>query len=246
MSNEESLGRRGAQTPNSSTSELNAQSFLVRQILATLSTSKVVKIIAVTNDGDLSPVGFVDVQPMVTQVDGDGQPFPHSVIFNIPYFRLQGGTNAVIIDPKVGDIGICVFSDRDISTVKETRDTAKPGSMRSFNAADGLYIGGVLNGMPEQFIMFNEGGIRVVSPTKIRFEAPVIELVAETSISSEAPTITVDASGSVVMTTPNVTASATLTAPLLKGTTDVQYAGKSAVAHKHTGGTIAGLTGTTV
>lgn len=238
MSNDENLGRRGAQTPNSSTDELNAQSFLVRQILATLSTTKVVRVISVSNAGGLSPVGFVDVQPMVSQVDGDGVPYPHGVIFNIPYFRLQGGADAVIIDPKVDDIGIMVCSDRDISTMKESRDIAKPGSMRSFSAADGIYIGGILNGTPTQYIVFNSDGVKVVSPTKIRFEAPVVDIVAST--------VNVQASGSMEVTSPHLNASGTVTAPNVEGTTDVKYAGHSAVAHIHTGGTIAGKTGPTV
>ena len=131
---------------------------------------------ACTNEGDLSPVGFVDIMPLVNQIDGKGNPTPHVTIYNIPYLRLQGGTNALILDPQVGDIGIAVFASRDISKIKSTKAQANPGSGRSYDFADGLYLGGVLNAVPQQYVRFSSSGIEIVSPTKITLTAPDIEI----------------------------------------------------------------------
>ena len=164
------------------TSELNAQSFLVEQIINRVQTATLVKIITVTNEGGIEPVGFVSVKPMVNQMTGDRRSVEHGIIYNVPYFRIQGGTDAIILDPKVGDIGICLFCSRDISVVKNTRKQANPGSYRKFALADGLYIGGVLNGLPVQYIAFSAAGITVTSPTKIIINAPETEINSNVTI----------------------------------------------------------------
>ena len=154
----------------------NSAYFLVQQILGRVGTMKLVRVEAVTNEGELAPVGFVDVLPLVNLIDGLGNVTVQKTVFGLPYFRIQGGTNAVIMDPQVGDIGLCVISDRDISTVKEAREPSPPGSRRRFDIADGVYIGGILNGEPEQYVRFAEDQIELVSPTKITMTAPQIEI----------------------------------------------------------------------
>jgi hypothetical protein len=42
----------------------------------------------------------------------------------VPYFRVQGGADAIIIDPKVGDLGIAVFCSRDITGVKRSKEAS--------------------------------------------------------------------------------------------------------------------------
>jgi len=103
------------------------------------------------------------------------------------------------LDPKVGDIGIALFADRDISTVTATKKQATPGSRRKFDMADGLYIGGVLNGVPVQWIEFSEAGINITSPTAISLNAPDVnincktfELNATTAATITTPTFTVN------------------------------------------------------
>lgn len=155
-------------------SEFNALSFLVNQILNSRNVAALVQVKAVTNNGGLSPAGFVDVLPLVNQLDGAGNKTPHGIVHSLPYFRLQGGTNAVILDPQVGDIGVAVFADRDISAVKASRAPANPGSMRRADLADGLYLGGFLNGTPSQVVRFAADGVHVTSPTAVHIVAPVI------------------------------------------------------------------------
>jgi hypothetical protein len=181
------LGYRGAADATSGGSPFNENLFLIHSVLAFVSTAKLVRIKAVTNAGDLSPVGFVDVLPLVNQTDGEDNAVPHGVVHNIPYFRLQGGDNAVILDPGIGDIGLCIFADRDISAVKNAKDVANPGSKRRFDMADGLYLGGYLNGVPQQYVRFSASGIEMVSPTKVTLRAPLVEIDASTSFTVNSP-----------------------------------------------------------
>jgi hypothetical protein len=173
-------GRVGFQEPLDTGSDFSAQSFLVDQIIGKLATTALVKVAKVYSVGEVQPVGKLDVIPMVHQIDGDGSPTEHQTIYGLPYFRLQGGTDAVILDPKVGDIGIAVFCSRDISIVARSKKPSAPASRRRFDWADGLYIGGVLNGVPQQYVRFAADGVHVVSPTKIQLISPIVNILANT------------------------------------------------------------------
>lgn len=157
--------------------------FIITNLIGRIQTVTLVQVKAVNATG-VSQVGTVDVQPMVAQLDGQGNAYPHGIIHNIPYFRLQGGSNAVIIDPQVGDIGMCGFCSRDISSVKANKTPSNPQSLRRFDYADGLYFGGFLNGTPEQYIHFKEGGIDVISPGEIKLKGSKVILDAPVETSS--------------------------------------------------------------
>lgn len=168
----------------SATSELGAIEFVVTSILNRIATATLVKVLAVSNDGGVSPIGTVSVQPLVNQVDGAGAAMPHGQISDLPYFRLQGGANAVIIDPQVGDIGAAIFCMRDISSVKRAGQQSNPGSFRKFDWADGLYLGSFLGAAPSQYLRFSSDGIEIVSPN-------AVNVTATNGISLTAPTLTI-------------------------------------------------------
>lgn len=233
------LGYQGTQRPGSNQGEYNAQTFLAESLINRISSCTLVQIVSVTNAGALSPVGFVDVQPLVNQLDGNSNAVPHGVVHGLPYFRLQGGADAIIIDPKVGDVGIAVFADHDISSVKANKAQANPGSMRRFSMADGLYIGGVLNGVPTQYIRYSASGIEVHSPTKIKLTAPEIEITATTKVTTTAPLAQTDApvialNGNVTQTTGGGVAGVTLQGPLHVNT-EVFAQTTPLHTHQHTG-----------
>lgn len=139
---------------SASTSAYNNTTFLVEQMLALTRIATIVQIKKCTNSGGVSPVGFVDVTPLVNMMDGLGQGSEHGVIYNLPYSRLQGGKNAIICDPVVGDIGMALIADRDISLVKKTKKRSLPGSRRRNDLADGVYLFGILNAVPTQYVRF--------------------------------------------------------------------------------------------
>jgi len=152
----------GQRAPEDTLHHFNVLSFVIKQSLGRMRTCTLVQVLSCTNSGGVAAFGFVDVQPMVNQIDGLGNPLPHGKLFKLPYFRLQGGKNAIICDPEKGDIGIAVFSDRDISRVKNTQAQSNPGSRRQYDLSDGIYIGGVLNAVPTQYVEFITGtGIKI-------------------------------------------------------------------------------------
>jgi hypothetical protein len=181
--------------------DYNQIAFVIQQAMTKMQTSTLVKVVACTNSGGVSPVGFVDVVPMVAQLDSNGVGHPHTTIFNLPYLRIQGGSNGIIIDPEPGDIGIACFASRDITKVKNTRAPAVPGSYRTYDYADGMYLGGMLNGAPNQYVQFNSAGVKILSPSKVEINAPTVEINAST-VTINASTVDINASTSSTVTTP--------------------------------------------
>lgn len=147
---------------------------IVQSLLAQVETATLVRIEAVYPPGELMPWGLVDVRPLVQQVGSDGQTVEQPVIYAIPFLRLQGGTNAIEIDPQIGDVGICVFCSRDCSAVLDTGQSAPPATPRRFDLSDGLYLGGLLNAQPQRVIRFTDGGIEIEAMGTVRIVGDVV------------------------------------------------------------------------
>ncbi|MBI1213615.1 MAG: hypothetical protein GC190_19325 [Alphaproteobacteria bacterium] len=160
MTGTNSDGYAGQQQVSAAASDYNVTYFIVQQILGRCSFMKLVQVVGVSGGG-VAPVGFVNVKPMVNLVDGAGNSSEHGIVYNLPYTRLQGGDSAVIIDPKVGDIGWACCADRDGSVVKSTRAPGNPGSQRRYSLSDAVYLGGILNAAPMQYVFFTEAGIEI-------------------------------------------------------------------------------------
>ena len=148
--------------------------FIINRIIGKHRTVTLVQVVAVKDEnGSGEPdAGCVDIKPLVMAKDAQGTLSSRGTIYNVPFFRLQGGSNAIVIDPHVGDIGIAVIADRDISNVKSTKAEAPPGSDRRYSLDQALYIGGLLNGEPQQYIKFTSKGIDITSPTAVTINAP--------------------------------------------------------------------------
>lgn len=214
----ENLAFIGNADDTSHTSELNAISFMVNSIIGRKAIATIVKVIAIKAAGEVSAVGYLDCQPMVAQIDGYGKIVEFGPLYNLPYIRIQGGANAVIIDPQIGDIGLAVFCEQDIGTVKTTRQNGPPGSRRRNDRGDGIYVGGILNQSPAQYVQFSSDGIKIRSPKKITLDAPEI-----------------DFNGLIIQTAGDASSgSVSLIGPLTV-TNDVTATGTSVHTHLHSG-----------
>lgn len=167
---------KGFASPEIPFNQFNSMKFVVERLLNKVQTTTICKVLKCTNSGGVSPIGYVNVQPMVNMVDSSGQAVAYPILYNVPYMRIQGGANAVILDPKAGDIGILSFASRDISKVKNSKVQNNPDSERTFDLADGLYLGGILNAAPSQYVRFSDSGIELVSPTKVTITSPSMVL----------------------------------------------------------------------
>jgi len=185
------------QGPTDTATDFQALRFFIEQRLRKVQTFILVEVLAVKPAavGDLTgTVGTVDVQVLADQVDGAGNVVEHVTLYGRPYSRIQGGVNAFICDPQVGDIGGMAFASRDLSAVIEAQEHAPPGSARIFNYADGLYLGGFLNDTPENYVEIGDDAINVVHTTQINIQAPNISITGA-----------VNANGAVISTAGEVT-----------------------------------------
>lgn len=151
-----------SQTINTPGSLYNEIMFAVRQILKTdVHTALPVRVQAVyprapgSTHGDVA--GFVDAELMIDQIAPDGTRLETGTIFNLPYFRLQAGLAAIVIDPVVGDDGLAVFAERDISRFKKTHEKNIPPSYRMHSLSDGFFFGGFSDKIPEVYIRISRG-----------------------------------------------------------------------------------------
>lgn len=161
------------------TTEWNRMQFAIRSIMNGMATAQLVQVKAISGD-------TVDIQPMVAQLDGAGNAVPHGTIHNIPIWRLQGGTSGVIVVPAVGDIGLAVFASSDISGVKRAKQPTTPGSRRRFDWADGIYLGGLLNAEPTQFIRMDDAGITITAGSGLPVTINANEVVVSGKITTGA------------------------------------------------------------
>lgn len=165
-----------------------AQLFIIEKLLRGLHTCTLVTVIAVQPTA--GKVGFVTVQPLVLDTDTNAVVLAQTPIYNVPYMRYQGGTSAVILDPVVDDIGLAMFAENDITNVKQTLAAGAPATQRTHSTADALYIGGVLNPDPTQWVKFqpNAAGIDIVSPGEVTLQAGTsVTITSGTTTTVNAP-----------------------------------------------------------
>lgn len=135
---------------------------IVMSLMSGMYTGELVEVVDVSTTG-LNPVGFVSVKSLTLRINADNENMEDGIVHNVPYFRLQGGTNAIICDPEIGDIGFCGICSRDISQVKKIRSYSGVNSKRKFDISDAFFFGGWSSKTPEQYIMFTKDGIKMKS-----------------------------------------------------------------------------------
>lgn len=145
---------------------------IVMNALSLINTGELVKVTAVQSNG-LAPVGFVSVKPLTMRMNADNNNVELSEIHNVPFFRLQGGANAFIVDPQVGDIGYCGFCSRDISIVKRIRDFAGTNAIRYSDISDAVFFGGWSANTPQQYVWFDGDEIKIKAAAKVTIDAPL-------------------------------------------------------------------------
>lgn len=179
--------------PTSSAAEFLTWEFFVLQILRRVQTVTLVKIVEL-HGGGLAAPGTVDVLPLVNQVDGAGNSIPETTLYGRPYMRWQGGNNGIILDPQATDIGIMVFASRDLSSVLSGRTQAPPPSGRIFSFSDGLYLGGLPNGVPTSYLYIAaNGAITLKSTQSITVNGVTIDTSGNLTSPSQVKGATLDA-----------------------------------------------------
>jgi hypothetical protein len=175
---------------NTAGSDYNAEDFHIRRVLSEINTAEPVTVDAVDIPDPKGPVGFVDVSPLTMLVDGEGKGMAQGTQFRLPYFRIQGGKNAVILDPQPGDKGLAVYAMRDTEALKETRGDSgpvNPGSGRTLDQGDGFYLGGFLNGAPERWVWIHDDGVEIEGKDSLHTYGKITVMNAENGWTVNAP-----------------------------------------------------------
>jgi hypothetical protein len=236
-------------TPSDFFTDVAGIQLIINTALSGLRTSIPVKVLSVSNSGGLSPVGTLSVQPLVSSIDSSGIPWSHGTIYNVPYMRIQGGSNGIILDPAVGDIGIATVCDRDISGVKNTGKVSAPASNRKNDLSDMVYLMTIIGAAPTQYVQFNSSGITILSPTKVTITAPNAQINASTACNVTTANMTIDASSACTINAPSIVLNGAISqtgggAAQFSGsmtvTGDVSAQGTSVHTHRHSGVTPGG------
>lgn len=135
---------QGNRTLTDGQSETGATNFVIEKMLRQVYTVLPVSVQSVEQPNPTGEVGFVDVVPLIRQVDGEGKAIAASSLYRLPFFRAQCGKNAVIVNPQPGDKGLALFSMRDVSVLKSSRsgpDTARFPALPC-RRRTGFYLGG--------------------------------------------------------------------------------------------------------
>lgn len=181
---------RGQQGFSSSASSVNAEDFRLQQAINRINTAEPVRVVAVHPGA--GHAGTVDVLPLVRLVAGDGSTRDQGALYTLPYFRLQGGKNAVITDPQPGDVGFAIYAMRDAEAVKAQRGgPVNPGSGRAYDKGDGWYLGGFLNAEPERFVKIDDNGVTIEGVMSIEAHGQTVTLHADSKIVLDAPLVEV-------------------------------------------------------
>lgn len=155
--------------PEQLTGALSFQN-VVKSLIGNAHTSMLVQVLSVDSSNF-----SCSIKPLTMLIDAQNNAYERGVINNIPFFRLQGGINGIICDPQVGDIGLAVFCERDISMVKRNKVQSPPSSKRQYDLNDAVYIGGFLNNTPQQYIQFTDTGINIKTIGDVNINGMVIK-----------------------------------------------------------------------
>ncbi|EMM8865308.1 hypothetical protein SGX41_001351 [Klebsiella oxytoca] len=106
------------------------------------------------------------VFPLVTGTNASGGSIENQDVYNVPFIQYQAGNSSVQMTPRVGDIGLVIACDKDITNVKKTKGGGPPPTQRRHSYSDAVYITAIasLNDEPTEFAEFTGSGINIQSP----------------------------------------------------------------------------------
>ncbi len=179
------------------TSEYNALNF----IKSTVNTCYAVTVTKVDADNQK-----VTVKPLIAQIDADNNKIELSEIFEIPYFRYSAGRTAVKLDPVAGDIGVLIIFKSDSNNIK-TGDNSQilPNTFLNYPLYSGIYIGGMLNNDPENYIEIKDDSITINANKKIVINCQTAEINADSEVNINSSKINLGENASLALINEKIT-----------------------------------------
>lgn len=190
--------KRGIGDVYQATSPFNAHNQQIAGNIQKINTVFLAKILSVSTAG-VGGTKTVTAQPLICQIDANGNALPSPKLVEIPHYRVQAGAGAFVVNPHVGDIGVFVCCKRDSSNVKNgTSDPQVPASFRSFDLADSIMIATIHTGTASTYVYIDP-------------DSGTIEIKAPSSLTVNTATATINASGSTSINSPETTISGHVT-----------------------------------
>lgn len=190
--------KRGIGDVYQATSKFNANNQQIAGNIQKINTVFLAKILSVSTAG-VGGTKTVTAQPMICQIDANGNALPSPKLVEIPHYRVQAGAGAFVVNPHVGDIGVFVCAKRDISKIKHgVTDPQTPASFRSFDLADAIMIATIHTGTASTYVYIDP-------------DSGTIEIKAPSSLTVNTATATINASGSTSINSPETTISGHVT-----------------------------------
>jgi hypothetical protein len=165
-----------------------ALDYVIKRAIRRMHTAQLVQVLAVT--AGTGAVGFLTIQPLVLDQDTNGIVIVGAPIYNVPFLRYQAGPSAVIMDPVVNDIGLAIFAEKDITGTKAKiiQGLSPLGAAttdRTFSDGDAIYLGGVMNPAPTQWVKFlPSGGVDISTTGPLTIEAASVTINAPVTVNS--------------------------------------------------------------
>lgn len=203
-------------TPTSAqANDAESLSYIFKKLLSGASFIEIAIVTAVRGE---APNLVVDVKPIVTQVNQSNKMIENSDVYSIPVWRLQRGSSAIIMNPVPGDIGLVAVCDSDISIARANRKESAPGSRRTHSKSDGIYLGGLMNMPPDQFIEFADGALNITSPNPVNITCSKANVIAPDGVEMTTPLLKVNGD---IEATGNITDNSATQSASLKSLRDV-------------------------
>ncbi len=184
------------------TTEYNALNFIITSIIkSTVNTCYAVTVTKVDTDNQK-----VTVKPLIAQIDADNNKIELPEIFEIPYFRYSAGRTAVKLDPVAGDIGVLIIFKSDSNNIK-TGDNSQilPSSFLNYPMYSGIYIGGMLNNDPENYIEIKGDDITINANKKIVINCQTAEINADSEVNINSSKINLGENASLALINEKIT-----------------------------------------
>lgn len=150
------------------------QLFMRQYLNSWLATLQPVEIVSIGESNR-----FVNVKPLIEQYGNTNKIIPITdadIIYNIPVMQPFGANGEMRFSPTVGDQGLLITGNFDISKYKQTKQTAPQGSSRAFNWADGFFLPLSFQDAPEGFLLKNQASSVSILPTLITLVAETVNL----------------------------------------------------------------------
>ena len=185
--------KRGIGDIYQATSPFNANNQQIASNIQKINTVFLAKILSVSTAG-VGGTKTVTAQPLICQIDANGNALPSPKLVEIPHYRVQAGAGAFVVNPHVGDIGVFVCAKRDISKIKNgVNDPQTPASFRSFDLADSIMIATIHTETASTYIYIDpdSGTIEIKAPESLTVNTAIATINASGSTSINSPETTI-------------------------------------------------------